>query len=82
MAEIPSKPLIKDKSSSPLNLTFKPGRQVINRKDQTSEPKKNKMVSMDTDSNRLTVGRNIVLNGEIRSCEKLVVDGTVEAKLD
>ena len=37
---------------------------------------------MDTDSNRLTVGRNIVLNGEIRSCEKLVVDGTVEAKLN
>ena len=40
MAEIPSKPLIKDKASSPLNLAFKPGRQVINRKDQTSEPKK------------------------------------------
>ena len=39
MAEIPSKPLIKDKSS-PLNLAFKPGRQIINRKDQTSEPKK------------------------------------------
>jgi len=82
MAEIPSKPLIKDKSSSPLNLAFKPGRQVINKTAKTSEPKINKMVSMDTDSNRLTVGRNIILNGEIKSCEKLVVDGTVEAKLN
>ena len=82
MAEIPSKPLIKDKSSTPLNLAFKPGHQIINEKAQISGSRKNKMVSMDTDSNRLTVGRNIILNGEIRSCEKLVVDGTVEAKLE
>ena len=82
MPEKPSKPAIKDNSSTPLNLAFKPAHQVVNRVAQISEPKINKMVSMDTDSNRLTVGRNIILNGEIRSCEKLVVDGTVEAKLN
>ena len=81
MSEKPHKPLIKDKSSTPLNLAFRPGHPGVNRVGQISEPKKNKLVSMDTDSNRLTVGRNIILNGEIKSCEKLVVDGTVEATL-
>ena len=30
---------------------------------------------------QLIVGREIVLNGEIATCDKLVVEGTVEAKL-
>ena len=43
-----------------------------------SEP----MLPTDDDTNRLTVGRNICLAGEITACEKLVVDGRVEASLN
>lgn len=35
----------------------------------------------DADSKRLFVGRDICLNGEITSCDKLVVEGRVEASL-
>lgn len=35
----------------------------------------------DTDSKRLFVGREICLSGEITSCDKLVVEGRVEASL-
>lgn len=35
----------------------------------------------DSDSKRLFVGRDIRLSGEITSCEKLVVEGQVEARL-
>ena len=35
----------------------------------------------DDNSNCLTVGKNISLNGEITSCNKLVVEGNVEVKL-
>ena len=38
-------------------------------------------LSLDDDANRLTVGRNISLNGEITACEKLVVEGRVEASM-
>jgi cytoskeletal protein CcmA (bactofilin family) len=37
--------------------------------------------SGDGDSKRLTVGRDIHLKGEISSCDKLVVEGRVEAAL-
>ena len=40
------------------------------------------MLSMDNDANRLTVGQNISLNGEIVACEKLIVEGHVEAILN
>jgi cytoskeletal protein CcmA (bactofilin family) len=36
---------------------------------------------VDDDANKLTVGRNIKLHGEITSCEKLVVEGRVEASI-
>ena len=36
---------------------------------------------VDDDANKLTVGRNIHLRGEITSCEKLVVEGRVEASI-
>ena len=39
------------------------------------------MLSLDDEANRLTVGRNICLNGEITACDKLVIDGRVEATL-
>jgi len=35
----------------------------------------------DLDSKKLTVGRDICLSGEITSCERLVVEGRVEASL-
>lgn len=35
----------------------------------------------DDNSNTLTVGKNISLNGEITACEKLIVEGSVEVKL-
>ncbi len=35
----------------------------------------------DNDGKKLIVGREIVLNGEIRTCDKLVVEGRVEATL-
>src|SRR5215475_11404756 len=36
---------------------------------------------VETDSKRLHVGREIVLTGEIKACERLVVEGRVEAAL-
>ncbi len=36
----------------------------------------------DVESKRLTVGRDICLSGEITSCDKLVVEGRVEAALN
>ena len=38
-------------------------------------------MSLNNEANKLTVGKNIRLNGEIVACETLVVEGQVEAKL-
>lgn len=35
----------------------------------------------DRDGKQLIVGRDIVLNGEITACDRLVVEGSVDAKL-
>ncbi len=40
------------------------------------------ILSMNNDANQLTVGRNITLNGKIVACEKLIVEGHVEATLN
>jgi cytoskeletal protein CcmA (bactofilin family) len=40
-----------------------------------------RMLALDDEANRLTVGRNICLSGEITACQKLVVEGQVEAQL-
>lgn len=39
-------------------------------------------LSIQSDSKRLTVGRDISLSGEIDSCEMLVVEGAVQATLN
>ena len=39
-------------------------------------------LSINADDNQLTVGRNIVLSGKIDACEKLIVEGRVEATLN
>ena len=36
----------------------------------------------DTEVRKLTVGREITLSGEITSCDKLVIEGSVEANLN
>ena len=38
-------------------------------------------IGSDSDANRLVVGRDIRLNGEITACDKLVVEGRVEVTL-
>jgi cytoskeletal protein CcmA (bactofilin family) len=37
--------------------------------------------SQESDGKKLIVGRDIVLNGEINSCDRLIVEGRVEANL-
>ena len=37
---------------------------------------------MESESKKLTVGRDICLKGEITSCDKLVVEGQVEATME
>ena len=44
-----------------------------------SEPRP--AASTESDGKKLIVGREIVLTGEIRACERLVVEGRVEASL-
>jgi cytoskeletal protein CcmA (bactofilin family) len=38
-------------------------------------------MTITSEANKLTVGKNISLNGEILACEKLIVEGQVEATL-
>ena len=40
------------------------------------------ILSMVNDANQLTVGKNITLSGKIVACEKLIVEGHVEATLN
>ena len=40
-----------------------------------------RLLALEDEANRLTVGRNICLSGEITACQKLVVEGQVEATL-
>lgn len=60
---------------------------LVGNKNTVSRPEiprgggKNPSVSIDND-NCLTVGRNICLSGEITACQKLVVNGQVEATLN
>ena len=44
-------------------------------------PRADQPTSVNADSNRLKVGRDICLSGEITSCEKLIIEGHVEATL-
>ena len=51
-------------------------REIIGGPRQSDNP-----MLTSNDANRLTVGKNISLNGEIVACEKLIVEGRVEATL-
>ena len=80
----PLKPFSKKGSHGPSKSTGAAFRPEIPRRvmEIPGGPKRSEhMLSLDDEANRLTVGRNICLNGEITACEKLVVDGRVEATL-
>ncbi|MBT7956776.1 MAG: polymer-forming cytoskeletal protein [Rhodospirillaceae bacterium] len=80
----PLKPFSKKGSHAPAKSTGTPFRGEIPRRvtEIPGGPKRSDhMLALDDEANRLTVGRNICLNGEITACEKLVVDGRVEATL-
>jgi cytoskeletal protein CcmA (bactofilin family) len=60
----------------------KPGAPVLGRAPSTwSAPRPAGTSDAPTESKRLIVGRDIVLSGQITSCEKLIVEGRVEASL-
>ncbi|NQV56245.1 MAG: polymer-forming cytoskeletal protein [Rhodospirillales bacterium] len=87
-ADIPSpplKPFSKNGSHAPARPTGAPFRPEIPRRmsEIPGAPNRaDRMLSLDDDANRLTIGRNINITGEITACEKLVVEGTIEAELN
>jgi cytoskeletal protein CcmA (bactofilin family) len=84
MAAPPLKPFAKSASHGPSKPLGAPFRPEIPRRvtEIPGGPKRNdRVLALDDEANRLTVGRNIRLSGDITSCEKLVVEGQVEAAL-
>jgi len=65
--------------SKPAGGSFRP--EIPRRVAEIPGGPRDRRLGLDDDANRLTVGRNICLNGEITACEKLVVEGRVEASL-
>lgn len=59
----------------------RPGIDVFRRGVDISNPSKGERTSMSSESKKLIVGRDISLNGRISSCDRLVVEGCVEAEL-
>jgi cytoskeletal protein CcmA (bactofilin family) len=59
---------------------FGPGRGAPPAAAATQQPVKS-TASMEPEHKKLIVGRDISLNGEIRTCDTLVVEGSVEAVL-
>ena len=84
MAAPPLKPFAKSGNHGPSKPLSTPFRPEIPRRvtEIPGGPKRNdRVLGLDDEANRLTVGRNIRLSGEITACEKLVVEGQVEAAL-
>ena len=85
MAAPPLKPFSRKAAGAPSKPTATPFRADIPRRvvdipgAATRRPER--AMALDDDANRLTVGRNICLSGEITACQKLVVEGQVEAQL-
>jgi cytoskeletal protein CcmA (bactofilin family) len=56
--------------------------EIVRRaQDYASGPADDRSMGSYGDGKKLIVGREIALNGQISSCEKLVVEGTVEASM-
>jgi cytoskeletal protein CcmA (bactofilin family) len=80
----PLKPFSKKASGVPSKPSTTPFRPDIPRRVVDipgAQRRSSQVLALDDDANRLTVGRNICLSGEITSCQKLVVEGQVEATL-
>ena len=84
MAAPPLKPFAKSVNHGPSKPLGTPFRPEIPRRvtEIPGGPKRNdRVLALDDEANRLTIGRNIRLSGDITACEKLVVEGQVEAAL-
>ncbi len=66
--------------SSPTPVT-RPGLDVRRAVDLPNVARKGERTAMPSESKKLIVGRDISLNGKISSCDRLVVEGRVEAEL-
>jgi cytoskeletal protein CcmA (bactofilin family) len=80
----PLGPFSKKASAPPSKPTSTPFRPDIPRRVVDipgAQRRSAQVLALDDEANRLTVGRNICLSGEITSCQKLVVEGQVEATL-
>jgi len=61
---------------------IRPGYDVTRRVvDMSTTPRKGEPSAMPAESKKLIVGRDISLNGKIASCDRLIVEGKVEAEL-
>jgi cytoskeletal protein CcmA (bactofilin family) len=74
-----SERFISERLLSDRGPTFNP--QIPRRVPDIPSPASVKASEADTEGKRLTVGRQVKLTGEIGGCEKLMVEGVVEAVL-
>jgi cytoskeletal protein CcmA (bactofilin family) len=74
----PASPPPATASSAPAALSPRPAETPARRPEGPMMPTPRR----DTEQRRLIVGREISLTGEITSCEKLIVEGSVEANLN
>src|SRR5438270_9462191 len=58
-------------------MAIRPAEPIRRPGDPATQPRRN-----DGEVRKLTVGREITLSGEITSCDKLIIDGSVEANLN
>ena len=77
----PPKPFIKPHTGTK-TAAFRPAlRDPANKIPGGGLRRSENRMSTTSEANKLTVGKNISLNGEIVACEKLIVEGQVEATL-
>lgn len=84
MAAPPLKPFSRKAATTGPKPAAQPFRAEIPRRvvdSPVAQRRPDRMLSLDDEANRLTVGRNICITGEITACQKLVVEGQVEAQL-
>ena len=78
----PRKPFSRRGSHTPARQPAAPSPEAARRLAQPSSLRRGDSGRLDApDARRLVVGREICLNGEITSCDRLVVEGRVEATL-
>jgi len=78
MADAPDDRELTSKSVRPVEpmpMPPRPGEAMRHLADLTYQPKP------DREGSCLSVGRGITLSGEVNSCDKLVIEGSVDAKL-